>query len=380
MDENYIPETRGYGFAGTMYPDEPDTDIWNQIQDMGNMDMNELYAQPAATYPPATPAPDYIPFGPAPETAAPQQTPQPAQPAPGAVAAQPSKGQQPPSDEQPRPANGKPKLEKVYIDIHQSFVKENQPYVNAQGEQRTTNWVRMPPGSSIGGVDVGGYSFSARFVNKSKYMGKEYRTIPLLKNTEIELSCMVRNEQGEAILGANGKPERLRITARPEEIRSAVYNARKAYREQNTIEMVIHHAFVKERSFTERATGEEKPMWWVQMPPGSKIGEKDVGGYEFAAFNVRETLHAGPNKRSVFVPMNKEIELRRDVLDPDKKPLHDDTGRRVRDVVRATPAEVGASIDRQRAEYKERMSRVQPAKIPMVDAPMQPGRQHGKSL
>ena len=69
----------------------------------------------------------------------------------------------------------------VYLSLHENFVRENIAYTDrATGEERTFNQVRLPAGTIVDGVDVGGYEFSPLFVNPSKYRGEHWRDIPLI--------------------------------------------------------------------------------------------------------------------------------------------------------------------------------------------------------
>jgi hypothetical protein len=48
--------------------------------------------------------------------------------------------------------------EKVYLDLHKSFVKEDIPYIDKQsGEERTFNSVALPADTIINGKNVGDY-------------------------------------------------------------------------------------------------------------------------------------------------------------------------------------------------------------------------------
>ena len=77
---------------------------------------------------------------------------------------------------------------KVYIDIHQNFVKTDIPYVDPKtGKMESFNAVTMPKGTVVDGHDVSYYEFTPLYINPSKYLGEHYRTIPLRADREVWL-------------------------------------------------------------------------------------------------------------------------------------------------------------------------------------------------
>ncbi len=121
----------------------------------------------------------------------------------------------------------------VYLSLHENFVRENIAYTDrATGEERTFNQVRLPAGTIVDGVDVGGYEFSPLFVNPSKYRGEHWRDIPLIADRELWLRKSVLDEEGNPVVGADGRPERDLVKVMPEQVKDALIAARRAYVER----------------------------------------------------------------------------------------------------------------------------------------------------
>lgn len=121
----------------------------------------------------------------------------------------------------------------VYISLHENFVRENVAYTDRKtGEERTFNQVKLPAGTTVDGVDVGGYEFSPLFVNPSKYRGEHWRDIPLIADRELWLRKSVLDEEGNPVIGADGRPERDIVKVMPEQVKDALIAARRAYVER----------------------------------------------------------------------------------------------------------------------------------------------------
>ena len=123
----------------------------------------------------------------------------------------------------------------VYLSLHENFVRENIAYTDrATGEERTFNQVRLPAGTIVDGVDVGGYEFSPLFVNPSKYRGERWRDIPLIADRELWLRKSVLDEEGNPVLIAARRAyvERMReadgLSDRAEAARAAAGASRTA--------------------------------------------------------------------------------------------------------------------------------------------------------
>ena len=122
----------------------------------------------------------------------------------------------------------------VYISLHEGFVRENIQYTDKQtGEQRTFNRVTLPKGTFIDGKDVGGYEFSPLYVNPSKFRGENWRDIPLLAEREVWLQKSVLDEEGNPIVGEDGRREKDTVVVSPQKIKEALAESRKRYAEEH---------------------------------------------------------------------------------------------------------------------------------------------------
>ena len=105
---------------------------------------------------------------------------------------------------------------KVYIDIHQNFVKTDIPYVDPKtGKMESFNAVTMPKGTVVDGHDVFYYEFTPLYINPSKYLGEDYRTIPLLADREVWLKRDQLDDGGNAIRDEEGRKQKDLIKVMP---------------------------------------------------------------------------------------------------------------------------------------------------------------------
>lgn len=123
--------------------------------------------------------------------------------------------------------NGK---ERVYLTLHQNFVRENIPYTDRKtGERRTFNQVTLPAGTVVDGEDLGGWQFSPLFVDPSKYKGESWRDIPLIADREVWLRRAVMDAEGNPIPDENGKNQTEVKKVSPQAIKEALVEARRAW-------------------------------------------------------------------------------------------------------------------------------------------------------
>lgn len=150
----------------------------------------------------------------------------------------------------------------VYISLHKAFIHENIKYTDKEGKEKTFNVVRLPSDTVIDGKDVGGYEFSPLYVNPSRFRGENWRDIPLLADRDIRLQKTVLDAEGKPVHGDDGKRQKESLTVKPEQIKTALAEARKRYAEEHAKD---------ERGLSERAEqakeasdamekGEERPL------------------------------------------------------------------------------------------------------------------------
>ena len=150
----------------------------------------------------------------------------------------------------------------VYISLHEGFVRENIQYTDKQtGEQRTFNRVTLPKGTFIDGKDVGGYEFSPLYVNPSKFRGENWRDIPLLADREVWLQKSVLDEEGNPIVGGDGRREKDTIVVSPQQIKEALAESRKRYAEEHGIGLDQRAQHAREASESiEREGASARPL------------------------------------------------------------------------------------------------------------------------
>ena len=150
----------------------------------------------------------------------------------------------------------------VYISLHKAFIHENIKYTDKEGKEKTFNVVRLPSDTVIDGKDVGGYEFSPLYVNPSRFRGENWRDIPLLADRDIRLQKTVLDAEGKPVLGDDGKCQKESLTVKPEQIKTALAEARKRYADEHAKD---------ERGLSERAEqakeasdamekGDERPL------------------------------------------------------------------------------------------------------------------------
>lgn len=150
----------------------------------------------------------------------------------------------------------------VYISLHKAFIHENIKYTDKEGKEKTFNVVRLPSDTVIDGKDVGGYEFSPLYVNPSRFRGENWRDIPLLADRDIRLQKTVLDAEGKPVLGDDGKRQKESLTVKPEQIKTALAEARKRYADEHAKD---------ERGLSERAgqakeasdameKGDERPL------------------------------------------------------------------------------------------------------------------------
>lgn len=132
----------------------------------------------------------------------------------------------------------------VYISLHKAFIHENIKYTDKEGKEKTFNVVRLPSDTVIDGKDVGGYEFSPLYVNPSRFRGENWRDIPLLADRDIRLQKTVLDAEGKPVLGDDGKRQKESLTVKPEQIKTALAEARKRYADEHAKD---------ERGLSERA-------------------------------------------------------------------------------------------------------------------------------
>ncbi|MFR7651160.1 MAG: DNA gyrase [Eggerthella lenta] len=89
----------------------------------------------------------------------------------------------------------------------------------------------------------------------------------------------------------------------------------------------------------------------VTLPKGTVIDGVDVSYYQFSPMFVNESRYRGENYRDIPLLTDREVWLKKSVLDENGQPVLDGDGRPAKDVVRVMPAQIKEALDRSRSEY-----------------------------
>ena len=116
--------------------------------------------------------------------------------------------------------------------------------------------------------------------------------------------------------------------------------------------MTVHHKFVHENiPYTDRSTGEEKTFHSVTLPKGTVIDGVDVSYYQFSPMFVNPSRFKGENFRDIPLLAEREVWLKKGLMNPDGTPMKDESGKDMKDIVKVMPAALKEAVDKGRAEF-----------------------------
>lgn len=121
--------------------------------------------------------------------------------------------------------------------------------------------------------------------------------------------------------------------------------------------VTLHKNFVRtDIAYTDRRTGEPGTFNSVTLPKGTVIDGQDVSYYQFSPLFVNESRYRGEDYRDIPLLTNREVWLRKSVLDEEGNPVVGEDGAAVKDVVKVMPAQIREALERDRSEYLESLS------------------------
>ena len=124
--------------------------------------------------------------------------------------------------------------------------------------------------------------------------------------------------------------------------------------DKKNIYLNIHKNFVKtDIEYKDPKTGEMKTFNSVTLPKNTVIDGKDVSYYQFSPLFVNESKIFGENYRTIPLLPEREVWLKRSVLDEHGEPILDDKGHAQKDVVKVLPEQLKEALDQNRKDYKE---------------------------
>ena len=122
--------------------------------------------------------------------------------------------------------------------------------------------------------------------------------------------------------------------------------------EKKNVYLTVHHKFVHENiPYTDRNTGEEKTFHSVTLPKGTVIDGVDVSYYQFSPMFVNPSRFKGENFRDIPLLAEREVWLKKGLMNPDGTPLKDESGKDMKDIVKVMPAALKEAVDKGRAEF-----------------------------
>lgn len=128
--------------------------------------------------------------------------------------------------------------------------------------------------------------------------------------------------------------------------------------EKRNTYLTLHKNFVRtDIECTDRVTGEVRTFNSVTLPKGTVIDGVDVSYYQFSPMFVNESRYRGENYRDIPLLTDREVWLKKSVLDENDQPVLDGDGRPAKDVVRVMPAQIKEALDRSRSEYLQGLSK-----------------------
>ena len=82
----------------------------------------------------------------------------------------------------------------------------------------------------------------------------------------------------------------------------------------------------------------------------------DVSYYQFSPMFVNESRYRGEDYRDIPLLTDREVWLKKSVLDENGQPVLDEHGKPEKDVVRVMPAQIKEALDRSRSEYLQSLA------------------------
>lgn len=121
--------------------------------------------------------------------------------------------------------------------------------------------------------------------------------------------------------------------------------------------VTLHKNFVRtDIEYTDRTTGEIKKFNSVTLPKGTVIDGHDVSYYQFSPLFVNDSRYRGEDYRDIPLLTDREVWLRKSILDEDGKPVVGEDGAELKDVIKVMPAQIREAVERNRAEYLESLA------------------------
>ena len=128
--------------------------------------------------------------------------------------------------------------------------------------------------------------------------------------------------------------------------------------DKKNVYITLHKNFVHEGiEYEDRKTGETKTFNSVTLPKGTVVNGQDVSYSQFSPLFVNPSRFRGEHWRDVPLLADREVRLSRSVLDAEGRPVVGEDGRREKETVTVTPAQIKEALSEARKRYSEQNAR-----------------------
>lgn len=147
--------------------------------------------------------------------------------------------------------------------------------------------------------------------------------------------------------------------------------------DKKNVYITVHKSFVREGiEYFDKKTGQMGKFNSVTLPRDTVLDGMDLSFYQFSPLFVNESRFKGEDFRDIPLLADKEVWLKRTVMDPDGNPVTDESGRPVKDTVKVMPGQLKEALDSRGSVTSHRSPRGRraPAKAPASSQATQAAR------
>lgn len=127
--------------------------------------------------------------------------------------------------------------------------------------------------------------------------------------------------------------------------------------DKKNVYITVHKSFVREGiEYFDKKTGQMGKFNSVTLPRDTVMDGMDLSFYQFSPLFVNESRFKGEDFRDIPLLADKEVWLKRTVMDPDGNPVTDESGRPVKDTVKVMPGRLKEALDSGRERYLASLS------------------------
>ena len=117
--------------------------------------------------------------------------------------------------------------------------------------------------------------------------------------------------------------------------------------DKKNVYITVHKSFVREGiEYFDKKAGQMGKFNSVTLPRDTVMDGMDLSFYQFSPLFVNESRFKGEDFRDIPLLADKEVWLKRTVMDPDGNPVTDESGRPVKDTVKVMPVHLASLSER----------------------------------